>query len=307
MKLAICGGTGFIGSHLSEYWRQQGHDVTIVTRKARDNQPDGIKPEPIKPDVIKYVTWDELSKDPLPLESLDAVVNLAGESLNQRWTEDTKTKIRQSRLDSVHRLGDILDRLTIRPKAVVQSSAVGIYGTSRTDTYNEYSKVASIDFLSDVCIQWENAALQRFNNTRLVLIRTGLVLGNKGAYPLMQLPYKLGVGGPIGDGKQWVSWIHIDDMVKLIDYAVRTPEMSGPVNATSPHPVINGDFGKTIGKVLHRPHFFPVPSFMLKAMLGEMSILILEGQKALPDKAQECGFRFDIPRLEDAIYQLKNS
>lgn len=307
MKLAICGGTGFIGSHLSEYWRKQGHEVTIVTRKARDHNPDGIKPEPNKPDVIKYVTWDELNSNPLPLESLDAVVNLAGESLNQRWTEDTKTKIRQSRLDSVHRLGDILDQLTNKPKAVVQSSAVGIYGTSQTDTYNEYSKVASNDFLSDVCIQWENAALQRFNNTRLVLVRTGLVLGNKGAYPLMQLPYKLGVGGPIGDGEQWVSWIHIDDMVKLIDYAVRTPEMCGPVNATSPHPVTNGNFGKTIGKVLRRPHFFPVPSFMLKAILGEMSILILEGQKAVPDKAQECGFQFDFPRLEDAIRQLKNS
>ncbi|MBD7966576.1 TIGR01777 family oxidoreductase [Paenibacillus gallinarum] len=297
MKLAICGGTGFIGSHLSEYWAKQGHEVIIVTRKASDHHPESIK----------YVTWDDLNSNPHPLESLDAIVNLAGESLNQRWTKDTKSKIRQSRLDSVHRLGDILDRLTNKPKVVVQSSAVGIYGTSRKDTYNEYSEVASIDFLSDVCVQWENAALQRFNNTRLVLVRTGVVLGSKGAYPLMQLPYKLGVGGPIGDGEQWVSWIHMNDMVKLIDYAVRTPDISGPVNATSPHPVANRDFGKTIGRVLHRPHWFPVPSFMLKTMLGEMSILILEGQKAVPDKAQECGFQFDYPRLDDAIRQLKNS
>ncbi|GIP44529.1 epimerase family protein YfhF [Paenibacillus sp. J45TS6] len=297
MKLAICGGTGFIGSHLSEYWIKQGHEITIITRKARANQPDGMK----------LVTWDELSSNPHLLESLDAVVNLSGESLNQRWTKDTKSKIKQSRLDSVHRLGDILDQLTNKPQAVIQSSAVGIYGTSRKNTFNEYSEVESIDFLSDVCVQWEDAARQRFNNTRLVLVRTGVVLGSKGAYPLMQLPYKFGVGGPIGDGEQWVSWIHINDMVKLIDYAVRNPDMSGPVNATSPYPVTNRDFGKTIGKVLHRPHWFPAPSFMLKALLGEMSILVLEGQKAVPDKAQECGFQFDYPRLDEAIRQLTNN
>ncbi|WP_211750001.1 TIGR01777 family oxidoreductase [Paenibacillus sp. Marseille-Q4541] len=297
MKLAICGGTGFIGSQLANYWIKQGHEVFIVTRKVRENHTDSYQ----------YITWDEWASNPHLLESLDAVVNLAGESLNQRWTAEAKTKILQSRLDSVHQLGDIIDRLENKPKAVIQSSAVGIYGTSRIDTFNEYSPVTTEDFLSDVCIQWEDAAEKRFANTRLVKIRTGLVLGNKGAFPLMRMPYKIGVGGPIGDGKQWVSWIHIQDMIKLIDFAVRTPDMRGPMNASSPHPVTNEEFGKTIGEVLHRPHWFPVPSFMMKALLGDMSILILEGQKVFPDKAQEYAFRFDYSRLKEAITQLQDN
>lgn len=297
MKLAICGGTGFIGSNLTDYWITQGHEVIIITRKAREDRTDSCK----------YVTWDELANNPQPLESLDAVINLAGESLNQRWTTKTKENILQSRLHSVHRLGDIVDKLENKPRAVIQSSAVGIYGTSKTDTYNECSPIKIVDFLSDVCIQWENAADQRFGNTRLVFVRTGLVLGNKGAFPLMKLPYTLGVGGRIGDGKQWVSWIHIHDMVKLIDFAVHHDDLSGPLNAVSPNPVTNEQFGKTVGNVLHRPHWFPVPAFMLKTLLGEMSFLILEGQKVLPVKAQEHRFRFDYPYLKDAIIQLQNS
>lgn len=294
MKYAISGGTGFIGSHLANLWQEQGHQVMIITRnadKARDSASRGIS----------YVTWEQINKDPSTLESLDGVVNLAGESLNQRWSDKVKQRILQSRLHSVHQLADVLDRLESKPKVIVQSSAIGIYGTSDTQIYTEASSIEPIDFLSDVCHQWENAAKQRLDYSRLVIVRTGLVLGSKGAFPLMQLPYKLGVGGPIGSGRQYMSWIHIADMVRLIDFAIQHEQISGPLNATAPYPVSNDEFGKTIGQVLHRPHWFPLPSFVLKTVLGEMSFLILKGQKVLPQKAQNYHFTFNYPELPEAI------
>lgn len=294
MKYAISGGTGFIGSHLANLWQEQGHQVMIITRnadKARDAANRGIS----------YVTWEQIKEDPSTLESLDGVVNLAGESLNQRWSDTAKQRILQSRLDSVHQLADVLDRLEYKPKVILQSSAIGIYGTSDTEIYTEASSIEPVDFLSEVCVQWENAAKQRLNYSRLVIVRTGLVLGSKGAFPLMQLPYKLGVGGPMGSGRQYMSWIHIADMVRLIDFAVQQEQISGPLNATAPHPVNNNTFGKTIGQVLHRPHWFPVPSFVLKTILGEMSVLILEGQQVLPEKAQKHHFTFKYPELIGAV------
>ncbi|MCM3783586.1 TIGR01777 family oxidoreductase [Neobacillus mesonae] len=297
MRFAISGGTGFIGTQLTKWWSELGHQVIIITRQASKSHASSDK-------EITYVTWEQIKKDPSSLESLDGVVNLAGESLNQRWTNKAKHRILESRLNSVHQLADVLDQLEHKPKVIVQSSAVGIYGTSDSQAFSESSPTETKDFLSDVCIQWERAAIQRFSFSRLAIIRTGLVLGKKGAFPLMQLPYKLGVGGPIGSGEQQVSWIHIIDMVRLIDFAVHNELISGPLNATAPHPVLNKEFGRTIGQVLHRPHWFPVPSFVLKAVLGEMSVLILEGQKVLPEKAQEHDFKFEYPDIREAVLQL---
>jgi uncharacterized protein (TIGR01777 family) len=253
------------------------------------------------------VTWDELDQNHRPIENLDAWINLSGETIKQRWTSTAKARIINSRVSTIQHLAMLLEKLNFKPKVVINSSAVGIYGTSVTETFTENSKTRSKDFLSNVVGQWEKAT-ELIKDIRVVRLRTGLVLGmDGGVLPSMIMPYRFGVGGKVGKGTQWVSWIHIQDLVRAFDYCITTAQINGAVNATSPNPITMELFGKTIAKVWHRPHFFPVPSFVLKLLLGEMSTLVLEGQRVLPEALMQCGYIFYYAELEAALSQLQAS
>ncbi|MFD2611510.1 TIGR01777 family oxidoreductase [Paenibacillus gansuensis] len=294
MKIVLTGGTGFIGRHVSEFFVNRGDEVIIITRKAPDNAKKGIT----------YVEWDKISKQKPLMERTDAVINLAGATINQRWSKQGKERILQSRLKSTSQLAALLSELEQVPKVVINASAIATYGTSVSDTYIESSPTRVTDFLADVVQQWEQAADQ-IPCERLVKLRLGLVLGKDGgALGKIVLPYRLAAGGRIGSGKQWYSWIHIDDLVALLDYCITHDNLRGPVNATAPSPVTNDEFGRTVAQILRKPHWLPVPSFALKLMLGEMSMLVLEGQRVLPAKAQQSGFHFKYPKLKAALTNL---
>ncbi|ULO06465.1 TIGR01777 family protein [Paenibacillus sp. 19GGS1-52] len=299
MKYLICGGTGFIGKELTKYWLQAGHEVMIVGRKLPEAQTSQPK--------LSYHTWDSLAANPTPAEGTDALINLAGSSLSQRWSPSGKKSIMQSRLETVTAAAKLLKSLQKKPSVLIQSSAVAIYGTSLKDTFDESSPVHVMDFPSEVVKTWEAAADDAYQDIRLIKLRTGVVLGNEsGAFPKIKLPYLLGFGGKIGSGQQWMSWIHFADIVALIDFCIQNPGISGPVNATAPHPVTNEEFGRTIGKVYSRPHWFPLPAFLLKAAVGELSEILLEGQRVIPAKALVHGFTFTYPTLKQALQQLKS-
>ncbi|MEK3751819.1 TIGR01777 family oxidoreductase [Paenibacillus sp. FSL E2-8871] len=299
MKYVICGGTGFIGSELAKYWLLAGNEVAIVGR----NLP---KAAPYHP-KLSYHTWDSLNNDQVPIENADALVNLAGASLSQRWSPSGKKAIMQSRLATVSAAAKLLDRLKHKPSVVIQASAVAIYGTSLQDTFSESSPAHVMDFPSEVVKTWEEATDEAYKNIRMIKLRTGVVLGNEsGAFPKMKLPSLLGFGGNIGAGNQWVSWIHLTDIVRLIDFCIQNPTIAGPVNATAPHPVTNEEFGRTIGKVYKRPHWFPLPAILLKTAVGELSEILLKGQRVLPSAALEHGFIFTFPTLQTALEDLKS-
>ncbi|GGA37394.1 TIGR01777 family oxidoreductase [Paenibacillus physcomitrellae] len=301
MRIAIAGGTGFIGRALIPLLLSQGNRIVLITRSP------GRKIEGIDPSVIEQWSWEQILDSPNAMGRIDAIVNLAGASLNQNWTRETKQQIIDSRLTTVQQTAEWIRRMSYKPEVVVQSSAVGIYGTSTEQTFDEHSKTSPVDFLSEVTTRWENAADEIANEgVRLVKLRTGVVLGNSGgAFPLMKLPFLLGAGGPVGSGKQWLSWIHLEDMVRLIDFSITNPNLSGPVNAVSPSPVTNDSFGRTVAKHYHRPYWLPLPAFLLKAALRERSTLLLDGQKVLPVKALEAGFTFHYPELAEALADMK--
>ncbi|WP_438347414.1 TIGR01777 family oxidoreductase [Paenibacillus sp. FA6] len=298
MKIAICGGTGFIGKALQEHWLKDGHHLIIITRKIPTHATT-IQSQ------IEHITWDQLEHHPELLENLDALVNLAGASLSQRWTTQAKQRIIESRLKTVSAVSNLVSQLKKKPAVVIQASAIAIYGTSNDGTFEETSPTRVMDFPSDVVQQWEDAA-DTIQEVRLVKLRVSVVLGSHGgAYPMMKLPFRLGVGGRIGSGQQWMSWIHITDMVRLIDFCILHPEVNGPVNAAAPHPVTNDQFGRTVAAVYHRPYWFPIPSFLLKAVVGELSLILLQGQRVIPSKALEHGFEFTFPEIRDALQDLK--
>jgi uncharacterized protein (TIGR01777 family) len=298
MKIAICGGTGFIGTSLRKHWLKEGHHLLIITRKVPTHAMT-VEAQ------LEYITWDQLANQPRLLEGLDALINLAGASLSQRWTTKAKHQIIQSRLETVSAISKLVSQLKRKPAVVIQASAIAIYGTSDNVTFEETSPTTVMDFPSGVVQEWEEAA-EMIQGVRLVKLRVSVVLGNHdGAFPLMKLPFTLGVGGRIGSGQQWMSWIHITDMVRLIDFCILHPEIEGPVNAASPHPVTNDQFGRAVAAIYHRPYWFPIPSFLLKAIVGELSLILLQGQRVLPSKALHHGFVFTYPDIKEALQDLK--
>lgn len=297
MKIAVCGGTGFIGSALTDYWLEAGHKIVIITRRPPEPATSGRQP--------RYISWSELESDPQRIEGVDAVVNLSGESLNQRWTKNAKLRIIQSRADSIAALAMAIKQLDKKPEVVIQASAMSFYGTSETETFDESSPHRPTDFPSTVVEQWE-AAAESFQDVRLVKLRISMVLDrHKGAFPLLKLPYQLGFGGRIGSGRQWITWIHIADMVRIVDFCLHDRSISGAVNSSAPTPVTNDEFGRTVATVYHRPHWFPVPAFLIKTALGEMSVMALEGQRVIPKKLLDHGFKFLFPELRQAIEDLR--
>jgi uncharacterized protein (TIGR01777 family) len=301
MRVLLTGGSGFIGRHLSEILRRRGDDVTVLTRNAAKTGA-GMT-------VSRVAVWDPLS-GPAPLEQIsseDAVVNLLGESIaGGRWSARRKQRIRESRIVGTRNLVEGIARSARRPKVLVSGSAIGYYGP-RGDEEIDESASAGGDFLSEVSRAWEDEARRAESlGVRVVLLRTGIVLGAKGgALASMLTPFKLGLGGPIGTGSQWMSWIHLDDLCGLIVHALQEPSLSGPLNGTAPFPVRQREFAKTLGAVLNRPAFLPVPALALRILLGEMAgPLLLSGQKVMPNAAQRTGYRFKHPTLEDALRSL---
>lgn len=297
MKIAITGGTGFVGQELVKHLKQAGHEVIVLTRQ-KSHVENGIQ----------YIQW--LVKDACPekdLEGIDAIVNLAGTSLNKgRWTEEQKEEIYNSRISATKEVLRIIKVLETTPKVLVNASAIGIYPASQDKTYTENSKETARDFLANTVTDWEQTAKAAESfGVRVVFARFGVILGkNDGALPMMVLPYKLYIGGTIGTGLQWVSWIHIADVVNAIIFVLNKPTIQGIMNVTAPNPICMKNFGQTIAAVMHRPHWFPVPSLLLKIALGQKSQLVLEGQHVLPEVLQTENFQFQYPTLFQALENL---
>jgi uncharacterized protein (TIGR01777 family) len=299
MKIAIAGGTGYIGNKLTDYLLENGNKVLILSRTKKESTKSGVQ----------YIEWmTEGAAPERELDGISAFINLAGKSINDRWTEEAKKQIVESRVKTTNEVYRIIQNLKTKPEVLINASAVGIYGTSKEETFTEESRPKASDFLSETVIKWEQEAARISElNVRTVFIRFGIILGEKGALPSIILPYKLFAGGTVGSGTQWLSWIHINDVVKLIHFLLLQKSIEGPVNAASPNPVQMMDFGKTVAKVLHRPHWISAPSFALKLALGEKSILVLEGQRVIPKVALENNFQFSHSVLEEALSDILKS
>ena len=278
MKVLLLGGSGFVGTHLRKALAARGDEV--MTASLRD------------PRAAASIA-----------ATCDAVVNLAGEPIAQRWNESVKQRIEASRVDAPRQLLDALAQSDRRTAVYVSASAIGYYGTSETETFVEESPPGD-DFLARVCVAWEREASRAHAfGMRVALIRTGVALGTDGgALQKMLPPFRLGIGGIIGSGRQWFSWVHVDDLMGI--YLMALDGAGGPLNASAPNPVTNAEFTKALGAALHRPVALPVPTIALRAMLGEGASMLLEGQRVLPRRTQELGYRFRFAALTDALANL---
>ncbi len=299
MKIAITGGTGFVGQALTEELLEHHHEVMILTRN-----PDKYNDRP----GITYVKWlSDGAKPEEELEGIHAFINLAGESINSgRWTDERKKRIINSRINSTHEVINIIMALKDKPSCLINASAIGYYPSSTTNTFTEASTETADNFLGETVQIWEKEAQKASQlGIRVAYSRFGIILGeNEGALPRIALPYKLFAGGTVGSGEQWMSWVHIKDIARAVHFIAVTEDISGPVNVTAPSPVTMKEFGKTLGAVLGRPHWIPVPSLALKVAMGEMSALVLEGQKVLPSVLSEHGFHFKYPELKSALIDI---
>jgi uncharacterized protein len=270
MTIAVTGASGFIGGRLMQKLGVQARAVS-----SRGN------PDPI---------------------TADAVVHLAGQPVSQRWTKDVREKIRESRVDGTRRVVDAMRAHP--PKVLVSASAVGYYGARGDELLTESSRPAD-DFLGQVCQEWEREARKAEEfGVRVVCLRNGVVLGHGGgALEKMLLPFKLGIGGKIGDGRQWMAWIHLEDAVGLIEFALSS-ELKGAVNATAPNPVTNTEFTRELAAALHRPAILPVPKFALHLLFGEMAQIVYASQRVIPEAALQAGYQFRFPTLKGAILDI---
>jgi uncharacterized protein len=297
MRIVIAGGSGFIGKKLTDLLLTEGHTIVILTRKEIKSARR-----------IEYVHWlSEGSSPEKEIGSADAFINLAGVSINNgRWGKSHQKQIYESRMAATEELLRIISSLPEKPSVLINASAIGIYPASIKTVYTEDSTDTANDFLGKTVRDWENKAKRiEEHSVRAVFMRFGVVLGKEGgALPLMALPYHLFVGGKVGSGEQWVSWVHVMDVVRAILFALHNDTLRGPVNVTAPSPLQMNDFGKTIGSVLHRPHWVPVPSLAMKMVLGQKSALVLEGQHVLPQVLQQEGFEFMYPTLRSALEDL---
>ncbi|NEQ26738.1 MAG: TIGR01777 family protein [Microcoleus sp. SIO2G3] len=307
MKVAIAGATGFVGSRLVERLHQEGTRVVVLTRNTTYAQK--VFPPTAFPNVeILAYTPTASGGWQSAISGCDGVVNLAGESIAEgRWTPERKQEILNSRKLATQNIVDAIANADPKPNVLVNASAIGYYGTSETATFDETSSPGH-DFLAQVCQAWEAEATKVTDaGVRLVIVRLGIVLGNGGALGKMITPFKLFAGGPLGSGQQWFSWIDLDDVVNLIFLALTKPEMQGVYNATAPHPVRMAQLTQTMGKVMHRPSWLPVPAFALEALLGDGAMVVLEGQQVVPKRTLESGFQYKYPNLEQALVKILKS
>ena len=293
MRLLITGGTGFIGRALCQALTQHGHELVILSRRVDELPPFA---------GVSFLSW-ESSAWPRAAQGCDGVVNLAGESIvAKRWSAQQKAVIRDSRLSTTRRLIEAMANWSKRPAAFVSASAIGYYGPRGDEQLTEADEPGG-GFLADVCRAWEAEALRAESlGVRVVRVRIGLVLGRGGgALAKMVPPFQWWVGGPLGTGRQWMSWIHLDDVVGLIEWALSTPLIQGAVNATAPTPVTMREFCRCLGEVLHRPSWAPVPAFILRSLLGEMAEMLLTGQRVTPHVALQRSYPFRHPTLLPAL------
>ena len=296
MNILLTGGTGLIGQQLCRHWLDQGHHLTVWSR--RPEQVGKLCGAGVR-GIGQLQDYGD--------GALDAVVNLAGAPIADRpWTAARRAQLWGSRITLTEHLLAWLERREQRPAVLVSGSAVGWYGDGGERELTEASRPVKEDFASQLCIAWEETA-QRAEalGIRVVLLRTGLVLSAEGGFlSRLRLPFKLGLGGPIGDGRQWMPWIHIEDEIALIDFLLQRDDASGPYNACAPEPVRNREFARRLGRTLHRPAFMPLPALVLKAGLGELSTLLLGGQRARPVRALAAGFTFRFNDVQSALDDL---
>jgi uncharacterized protein (TIGR01777 family) len=296
MHILLTGGTGLIGRRLCRHWLDQGHQLSVWSRK---------------PDQVTRLCGAGVRgiahPDDIGSQHVDAVINLAGAPIADRpWTRKRKMLLWDSRITLTEQLITWLERREQKPDVLISGSAVGWYGDGGERELDEESAPVSEDFASQLCIAWEETA-QRAEafGIRVVLLRTGLVLANEGGMMQRLLPpFKLGMGGPIGNGRQWMPWVHIEDQIAAIDFLLNREDAQGPYNACAPSPVRNRDFAKTLAAILHRPAFMPMPAVALRLLLGELSILLLGGQRARPNRLQAAGFTFRFTDLHAALENL---
>ena len=315
MKIVIAGATGFIGPPLCAELVGGGHQVTVVSR-------DAVKAQGTLGKQIRSLAWEAKADSAAApaaaddwkqaVANADAVINLAGTPVaGQRWTPEYKKQILDSRIETTRRLVDAMRSSEHRPPVLLSASGIGYYGDRKDEPVTETDAPGN-DFLADVCKAWEAEAQKaEALGVRVARLRIGVVLGHGGALekmlhplPLPFNPYKLGAGGPIGSGKQWLSWIHLDDVLGLITWAMTNAQAQGAINLTAPNPRTYGDFARALGHIFHRPTILPVPAFALRALLGEFAETLLTGQKVLPSVAEQQGYRFRFPTLEPALRSL---
>lgn len=297
MTVSVTGATGFIGRRLIQRLRADNHSVRVLTRSRSKAQ--SIFPAKDFPGLLiaEEPEWKEC------IQGSTAVVNLAGMPISTRWSPEIKKEIKQSRIRVTSKVVDLINdsKYEVRPKVLVSATAVGYYGSSETEVFDEKSPSGN-DYLAEVCRKWEATALEANKDVRVALIRIGIVLGKDGGALAKMIPlFKVFAGGPLGSGKQWFSWIHLDDLVSLIYEALRNPSYKGVINGTAPNPVRLEELCDHLGNVMGRPSWLPVPELALRAVLGEGAYVVLEGQRVLPAKAKELGFPFKYSYVKDAL------
>jgi uncharacterized protein (TIGR01777 family) len=300
MKVLVTGATGFVGKSVVRELIAAGDEVVVLTRNvAKGAIQLGNK--------CKYFFWDSKSVPPMEaFEGVQAIINLMGEGIaDKRWTDEQKQIIHDSRINGTNFIIEAIKAMPIKPRVLVSASAIGIYGNRESEELSEDSSLGN-DYLANLCKEWEATAEKaKAFGVRVAFMRTGVVLGPNGGALKKMLPiFKLGAGGPIGNGKQYMSWVHVDDLARMYVEVLKTPALQGPLNGTAPYPATSKEFAQTLGKTLGRPAFAPVPKFALKMVFGDMSSVLLDGQKVLPVKFKTTKFRFFYPTLEMA---LKNS
>lgn len=297
VKALITGGLGFVGTQLSIRLLAKGHQVTIV-----DHSP---KPKPHTPKEAKYVFGDTTTEGPWQeeLPKNDVIVNLAGASIFGRWTDDYKKRLRDTRILTTRNVVSAMSDK--RETLLCSASAVGYYGFRGDEEITEEAEPGN-DFLATLCVDWEREALKATDKAkRVVITRFGIILGPSGGALGQMIPaFKKFVGGPLGSGKQWFSWIHMHDLLSAFQFVFDNNEIEGPVNLCSPNPVRNKTLAQALGEVLSRPSFIPTPALALKLVLGEFGSVLLEGQRVFPGKLQKCGFEFRHPEIKEALRQL---
>lgn len=294
--ITIAGGTGFIGKKLALSFKKSGHKIGIISR---DKQKAASEVDY----ADHYSTWENTELERI-LNSTETLINLSGASLaDKRWSDKYKKIILDSRVEPAKKLSGIISNLENPPKLIITASGIGIYGNTMelTDENHPHGN----DFLSQVCIEWENASFIENTNIRQVSARMGVILDkNEGAFPKLFLPFKFFAGSVLGSGKQWMPWIHIDDLVNIYHFIIYNENISGPVNFVSNNPVTMTEFVKAISKVTKRPVLIKIPESLLNIFFGEQAMIVTKGQKAIPRKLIESGFRFTFTDIEEAIRSL---
>ena len=301
MRIVITGGTGLIGQHLALDLVKDHHEVIILSRSPE-------RPHDSPPEGMKIVKWDGQTTEGWLsyADGAKAIVNLAGESLAAgRWTDERKARIMNSRIKAGQAVAQAVEKAARKPEVVIQASAIGYYGPRLEGEFIETSPPGN-DFGSQVCIRSEasSASVDQYG-VRRVILRTGVVLdAQRGALPPLLMPFRFFVGGPIGSGKQWFSWIHISDEIRAIRFLIENPQASGAYNLCAPGPMTNAQFAKMAGRVLKRPAYLPLPGIFFKLLFGEMSTVLLDGQKVIPMRLMTDGFTFHFPDAESALRDL---